>query len=350
MAQKNSRLVSVLLLGLAAFIGYLVFQDQQIAPKAEAKNTVIQVKTQVAQLSTLKRQVQSLGTTKANESIQITSNVNDFITALNIDEGRIVEKGTVLAQLNDVEEQARVKELTAQLTEQKRQLERLRNLTRTQASAQSLLDEQQAKVNGTLAQLDGIQARLNDLTIKAPFSGVLGLRRVSQGAYISAGTVLTTLDDLSQIRVEFSISEQHIAQLKPGMTVTSRTVAYPGEEFIGKIKAIDTRLDPVSRSVLVHALVPNPKQKLRPGMLMTVQVTLAEQQAIQLSEKALLPLKNKQYVFVLQSDNTVTQTEVEIGSRLLGSVEIVRGLKEGQQVVIEGAQKLQTGSTVSVVE
>ncbi len=350
MVQKNSRLIWLLLIGMAAFIGFLAFKNQQVAPKAAATNSAVQVKSQVAELSNLKRQVQSLGTALANESIQIVSNASDYITVLNINEGRAVEKGALLVQLHDVEERARVAELTAQLTEQKRQLDRLKNLTRTQASAQSLLDEQQAKVNTTLAQLDAVKARLNDLAIKAPFSGVLGLRRVSQGAYVSAGTILTTLDDLSQIRIEFSVAEQYLAQLQPGMQVSSSSVAYPGEEFDGTIKAIDTRLDPVSRSVRVHAMLPNPDHKLRPGMLLTVKVTLDEQQAIQISEKALVPLKNKQYVYVIQPDNTVVQTEVEIGQRLPGMVEISQGLTPGQQVVIEGTQKLQTGSSVTVVE
>ncbi|MFC4654610.1 MULTISPECIES: efflux RND transporter periplasmic adaptor subunit [Rheinheimera] len=348
--QKNSRLIWLMLVGMAAFIGYLILQNQTIKKESSAKSTVVQVKSQTAELSNLKRQVQSLGTVLASESIQVVSNASDYITVLNINEGQTVEKGALLVQLHDVEERARVAELTAQLTEQKRQLDRLKNLTRTQASAQSLLDEQQAKVNTTLAQLDAVKARLNDLTIKAPFSGVLGLRRVSQGAYVSAGTVLTTLDDLSQVRVEFSVAEQYLAQLKPGMQVSSDSVAYPGQPFEGQIKAIDTRLDPISRSVRVHAMVPNPDQKLRPGMLLTVKVTLDQQPAIQISEKALVPLKNKQYVYVIQPDNTVVQTEVEIGQRLPGLVEISQGLTPGQQVVVEGTQKLQTGTSVTVVE
>ncbi len=350
MVQKNSRLIWLMLVGMAAFIGYLILQNQTIKKESSAKSTVVQVKSQTAELSNLKRQVQSLGTVLASESIQVVSNASDYITVLNINEGQTVEKGALLVQLHDVEERARVAELTAQLTEQKRQLDRLKNLTRTQASAQSLLDEQQAKVNTTLAQLDAVKARLNDLTIKAPFSGVLGLRRVSQGAYVSAGTVLTTLDDLSQVRVEFSVAEQYLAQLKPGMQVSSDSVAYPGQPFEGQIKAIDTRLDPISRSVRVHAMVPNPDQKLRPGMLLTVKVTLDQQPAIQISEKALVPLKNKQYVYVIQPDNTVVQTEVEIGQRLPGLVEISQGLTPGQQVVVEGTQKLQTGTSVTVVE
>ncbi len=187
------------------------------------------------------------------------------------------------------------------------------------------------------------------MTISAPFSGVLGLRQVSEGAYLTAGTVLTTLDDLSQIRLEFSVAEYYLAQLKPGMTVNASSVAYPGKLFTGQIKAIDTRLDPVTRSVKVHALVPNDQLELRPGMLLNVSVTLAELQALQVSEKAIVPLQNKHYVFVVNKDNSVTQTEVQLGQRIPGLVEIVSGLNAGDEVVIEGTTKIRSGSLISKV-
>lgn len=349
MTQKNSRLIWVLLVGLSLFVVYLFLQDQ--SPKEEQKtgNAATLVSTQVVSQSALVRQVTSLGTALANESVQIVSNTSDYLTALHINEGQRVEKGQLIAQLNDVEERARVAELSASLLDQKRQLDRVKNLAKTQATAQSLLDEQQTRVNTTQAQLDAVKARLNEMTIRAPFSGVLGLRQVSEGAYLTSGTVLTTLDDLNQIRLEFSIAEYYLAQLKPGMAVNSTSVAYPGKTFTGQIKAIDTRLDPVTRSVKVHALVPNDQLELRPGMLLNVSVTLAELQALQISEKAIVPLQNKHYVFVVNKDNSVTQTEVQLGQRMPGLVEIVSGLNAGDEVVIEGTTKIRSGSLIAKV-
>lgn len=347
MTQKNSRLMWVLLGGMAAFIAYLLLQNQSPEQAPRASNSATLVKTQTVANSAMVRQVSSLGTALANESVQIVSNASDYVTALNIKEGQRVEKGQVIAQLNDVEEQARVTELSATLQEQKRQLDRVKNLAKTQATAQSLLDEQQTRVNTTQAQLDAVKARLNEMTIKAPFNGVLGLRRVSEGAYLTAGTVLTTLDDLSQIRLEFSVAEYYLAQLKAGMAVHASSVAYPGRAFTGQIKAIDTRLDPVTRSVKVHALVANESLELRPGMLLNVNVILDEVQAMQISEKAIVPLQNKQYVFVVNQDNTVSQTEVKLGQRMPGQVEILSGLQVGDRVVIEGTTKIRSGSVVT---
>lgn len=346
MTQKNSKLIWVLLVGLSVFVAYLFLQNQSPEEEQKAAGSATLVSTQMVSYSALKRQVTSLGTALANESVQIVTNTSDYLTVLHINEGQRVEKGQLIAQLNDVEERARVTELTASLLDQKRQLERVKNLAKTQATAQSLLDEQQTRVNTTQAQLDAVKARLNEMTIRAPFSGVLGLRQVSEGAYLTAGTVLTTLDDLSKIRLEFSVAEYYLAQLKPGMAVNASSVAYPGKVFTGQIKAIDTRLDPVTRSVKVHALMPNDAMELRPGMLLNVSVTLAEVHALQVSEKAIVPLQNKQYVFVVNKDNSVTQTEVQLGQRIPGLVEIVSGLNPGDQVVIEGTTKIRSGSVV----
>lgn len=349
MTQKNSRLIWVLLIGMSAFVVYLFLQNQSPVEEQKVTNAATLVTTQVVSPAVLVRQVTSLGTALANESVQIVTNTSDYLTALHINEGQRVEKGQLIAQLNDVEERARVAELSASLLDQKRQLDRVKNLAKTQATAQSLLDEQQTRVNTTQAQLDAVKARLNEMTIRAPFSGVLGLRQVSEGAYLTAGTVLTTLDDLNLIRLEFSVAEYYLAQLKPGMAVNSSSVAYPGKVFTGQIKAIDTRLDPVTRSVKVHALVPNEQLELRPGMLLNVGVTLDELQALQISEKAIVPLQNKHYVFVVNKDNSVTQTEVQLGQRMPGLVEIVSGLSSGDEVVIEGTTKIRSGSLITKV-
>lgn len=347
MAQKNSNLIWVLLAGISAFVAYLFLQNQSPEEEKKAEATVTLVTTQIVSPSTLVRQVSSLGTALANESVQIVSNASDYLIELHINEGQRIEKGQLIAQLNDVEERARVAELSALLVDQKRQLERVKNLAKTQATAQSLLDEQQTKVNTTQAQLDAVKARLNEMTIRAPFSGVLGLRQVSEGAYLTAGTVLTTLDDLNKIRLEFSVAEYYLALLTPGMAVNASSVAYPGQVFTGEIKAIDTRLDPVTRSVKVHALMPNEQLSLRPGMLLNVKVTLEQVEALQISEKAIVPLQNKHYVFVLNQDNTVTQTEVQLGQRMPGQVEVLSGLKSGDEVVIEGTTKIRSGSVVT---
>ncbi|WP_333797276.1 efflux RND transporter periplasmic adaptor subunit [Rheinheimera sp.] len=351
MPKTQNRLIWILLAALCGFLGYLVISTQNGAPAKRAggglENNVRTAKVAMAPLS---REVKALGTALAYDSAKIVSATSDYLTLLQIREGAQVKKGEIIAQLNDTEEKARVNELAALLAEQKRQLARLKNLTQTQASAISLLDEQQAKVNATQAQLDAVQARLNEMVIRAPFDGLIGLRQVSEGAFISAGTVLTTLDDISTIRVEFNVAERYMASLTPGLALRITNVAYGNEVFAGEIKALDPRLDPVTRSIKVHGVVANQSLKLRPGMLLNVQVELAKSQVLQIPEKAIVPLQNKHYVFVVDAENKVTQREVELGERIPGSVEVLSGLAEGDEIVTEGTQKLRPGVTISRLE
>ncbi len=350
MPAKHSRLITVILVSLLMFLAFLLLPsttDDAGKRKAESMTTV---KTQQVVKATLKREVKALGTALAFDSTKIVSSSNDYLTYLNINEGQPVQKGTVLAQFNDLEEKARVAELTALLSEQKRQLARLKNLTNSKASAQSMFDEQQAKVNATAAQLDAAQSRLQDMVIKAPFDGVLGLRQVSNGAFLTAGTTLTTLDDIAKIRVEFNVAEHYLAELKPGMNLRIKNVAFANTAFQGTLTALDPRIDPITRSVKAHGLIDNAELKLKPGMLLNVTIELAVNEVIQIPEKAVVPLQNRHYVFVVDAKNQVAQREIVLGQRIPGFVEVQSGLAVGDEVVIEGTQKLRTGVTITKAE
>ena len=202
----------------------------------------------------------------------------------------------------------------------------------------------------TQAQLDALEARLSELVIHAPFDGVLGLRQVSNGAYLASGTELTTLDDISKIRVEFNVAERYLAALQTDMPVSADNIAYVGHLFHGKVKAIDPRIDPVTRSVKVHAVIDNADLKLRPGMLLNVHVELAKTAVVQIPEKAVMPLQSKHYVFVVEADDKVRQVEIIPGQRLPGLVEVVSGLKAGDEIVTQGSQKLRSGVVITRAE
>lgn len=349
LAPLHSRLIWFILLALLCFVGFLYWQSQQSTQNGRSPGGAIAVKTAMVQSQLMSREVNAIGTGIANNSIQLIAPSSEFLVELNVNEGKKVAQGEVIARLNDVQQKARVAELEAVLSEQKRQLERLKNLATTQATAQSLLDEQQTRVNSTLAQLDTARKQLQDMTIRAPFAGHLGLRQVSRGAYINAGTVITTLDDMQQLRVEFRIAERYLAEVAVGMPITVTNIAYGNIPFKGTVSAIDTRLDPVTRSVTVHGIIENESLKLRPGMLLNVRLQLENREVVQVSEKALVPQQNRQYVFVVDADNRVTQKEVEIGQRIPGWVEVVSGLNVGDEIIVEGVQKVRTGVTISKV-
>ncbi len=350
MPVKHSRLITVILIALVAFLAFLLWPVDTEADKPRKNDSVTVVKTLPVTMATMRREVKALGTALAFDSTRIVSASNDYLTELYINEGQPVQQGTVLARFNDLEEKARVAELTALLIEQNHQLTRLKNLTSSQATAQSMLDEQQAKVNATTAQLDAAKSRLQDLVIKAPFDGILGLRQVSNGSFLSAGTTLTTLDNIAKIRVEFNVAEHFLAALQPGMKLTITNVAFADSQFVGTLTALDPRIDPVTRSVKAHGLIDNADLRLKPGMLLNILIELAVSQGIQIPEKAIVPLQNRHYVFVVDSNNQVSQREIVLGQRTPGLVEVVSGLAVNEEIVIEGTQKLRSGLTITKAE
>jgi len=346
---RHSRLIWIILVILTGFCLYVLLPNGQ-STQTKAPDGQTQVKTSRVTAVPMARTIDALGNALAYNSARIVSASNDYLVDLQIREGQPVKKGDLIARFNDVEERAEIAELTASLTEQKRQLQRLKNLTQTQSSAQSLLDEQQAKVNATLARLEALKARLSELELRAPFDGVLGLRQVSTGAYLNAGTELTTLDDISRVRVEFNVPERYLAEIQTQMPVRARNVAYANTDFTGTVTAVDPRVDPVTRSVKVHAVIENADFRLRPGMLLNVRLQLAQAQVIQIAEKAVTPLQSKHFVYLVEADNKVRQIEIVPGQRLPGFVEVISGLKAGDEIVIEGSQKLRNGAVISRLE
>lgn len=294
--------------------------------------------------------VSALGTAKANESVTITAQETDTINKILFDDGDLVDKDQPLVYLTAEEEKARVNELKINLKEAKRQLKRIEELAHENVASVQLLDEQQARVDSLTAQLEVTKSKLRDRSIKAPFSGLLGVRQVSIGALVRPGEVITTLDDLSTIKVDFNIAEEHLPSIANQQPITATTIAYPDRVFSGTISNVSSRVDPVTRAVHVRALVTNPDLALRPGMLLKVTVKKQTLDALIVSESALVPIEDKQYVYRVDNDNVARQVEVKIGVRRPGLVQIVEGLNDGDKVVVEGTLRLQDGSKVNPVE
>ncbi|MCC2616414.1 efflux RND transporter periplasmic adaptor subunit [Aestuariibacter halophilus] len=331
---------------LAGFVAYLYWP--QTANKNQRQESVTPVTVHTVHEQPFAVIIEALGTAKANESVSITAQKSDIVQSLAFDDGQMVEQGQLLLQLRDREERSRVNELEVNLKEAQRQLKRITNLRRESVASEQLLDEQQAKVNALEAQLDVALAQLKELEIRAPFSGLLGIRQVSIGALVSPGDVITTLDDIHRIKVDFSIAESHLPSVAPGQQVKARSVAYPGELFEGTISSIDSRVDPVTRAINVRALVDNPDNKLRPGMLLQIDLRKAVLNTLVVPEAALIPVEDHQFVFVVDGDR-VSRKAVEVGRRKPGEAQIVSGLKEGDQVVVEGALRLRDGAKVNVL-
>jgi membrane fusion protein (multidrug efflux system) len=177
----------------------------------------------------------------------------------------------------------------------------------------------------------------------------VGLRRVSVGALVGPATVITTLDDTDPIKLDFDVPETALGRLAVGLPVVARSAAWPDSAFEGEVASIDTRVDPVSRTVKVRARVPNPRGLLRPGMFLTVNLLRRDVTALMVPEQAIVPEQSEQFVFVVGEDGTVQKRRVATGRRRPGQVEVLTGLEAGETVVAEGTQKVQPGTAVEIV-
>lgn len=290
--------------------------------------------------------ITALGNAQANESVILMAQSTDRVRSVYFDDGDVVTTGTKLVALEHAEEQAAVQELTVTLAEQKRQLQRLLELEKQSASAESAIDAQKALVETTAARLAGAKIQLKEKFINAPFSGVLGMRQISPGQLVTNSTEITTLDDLSQIKVEFTLPEKYLNQVALKQPVSATNVAY-NTPFTGVINSISPRIDPVTRAFKVRALFANEEQHLKPGMLLQLKVQTSTETALVVPESSIIPINSEHYVFVANGDK-VTRTLVEIGRRKPGVVEVLSGIESGQQVVHKGVLKLRDGSPITV--
>jgi membrane fusion protein (multidrug efflux system) len=293
--------------------------------------------------------IEAVGNARANEQVLITSKYADLVDEVSFNDGDLVSKGDILVRLNSQEEAAKVKELEANLAESVAQLNRYQDLFDKKATSKSQVDQQEAQTKAIAAQLLSAKTKLNDLIITAPFDGILGFRQISVGAYVKAGDVITSLDDLSTVKVDFSVPERFYTAVSVGQTIKATNTASRDKVFSGKVTSVDPRIDNATRMVKVRAEIPNSALLLRAGMLLNINVERSVEQVLQVPESAIIPIEDKHFVFVIDSGKALRK-EVQTNRRKPGIVEITGGLAEGEPVVVEGALKLRDGTAVNVLE
>jgi len=290
--------------------------------------------------------IEAVGTALAKESVEVTSKSTNTITAIRFTEGQSVAAGSVLVEFDRAQTGAALAEAEANLIESRNQFNRGRDLSVTQALSKAQLDQLETAVKTAEARVAAAKARLADTVIRAPFAGRTGFRRVSLGGLVNPGSVITTLDDTSIIKLEFSVSQTYLDDLKPGLTVEAVAEGLGERVFGGKITTIDSRIDPVTRSVMVRAELPNAEGNLKPGLFMKVRVRGTEKPTLMIPEEALVPEQGRTYVFVVENSEA-KRLEVTIGGREPGSVAITSGLKGDETLIVEGMQRIRDGVKVT---
>lgn len=308
------------------------------------------VRVDEARYETLVDTIESLGTIRAWEAVDITAKTAGKVAAIHFRDNGSIKAGQVIVELEAGSEQAALREAEVVLKEDSRLLQHYRTLAKTNAVSETMLEEQQARVNASQERVKAARAVLAEFQIRAPFSGQLGLRQVSVGALVTPGTLITTLDATDTLKMDFTVPERWLGRIAEGQTLKATSVAYPEEVFTGAVTSIGTRLDPVTRAVSVQARIPNPDGKLRPGMLLSLVLESAPREALMINEQALLQEASTKFVYRVKDDLAVEKVAVVSGTRRNGRVEIAQGLAAGDKVVAEGTQKVRDGVVVVLGE
>ena len=291
--------------------------------------------------------VEAVGSTFAYQSAEITPSVTEVVQKINFRDGQVVKEGDIIVVLRYSEEQAQLESARASLAEQEREINRLSGLVKSGAAAVSALDTRTTQKQVAEQQIQQYKAQVADRIIRAPFDGVLGLRNISAGSLVSPQNVITTIDDLSTMQVDFTVPEIYLGQLQPGMPLTTTSQAYSDHTFEGTIAEIDTRVDPTSRSVRVRAEIPNQDTLLKPGMLLYVALRLEKRDSRTIPERSLVQDGDQSFVYQVHQDR-VEKTEVTLGRRKPGYVEVMDGLEVGDSVATSGLQDLDDGAPVKI--
>lgn len=296
-------------------------------------------------------EIEALGTLRANETVDLTPSVTEIITEINFEDNQRVKKGDILIRMDAAEERAELAEQSSFVQEAQRQVDRLRPLVAQRAASAATLDENLLELDAAKSRKNAIQSRIDLRVIKAPFDGVLGLRNISVGALVQPGTLITTIDDDTIMKLDFTVPEIFLSSLKQGMTIEATSEAFPNRSFLGQIAFIESRIDPISRSIRARALIDNKDVVLKPGLLMRVKVHKNPRKTVLVPEEAIITNAAQSFVFVVKQEAEAAraeQREVTLGTRAYGVVEIIEGLEQGEKIVTHGTLRVRAGAPLTI--
>jgi len=310
------------------------------------------VSTTKAETQDWQPKLDSIGTLRAINGADLSSEVAGIVDTLSFDSGGDVETGAVLVRLRDDDDVARLHALDATAKLAQITLDRDMKQLKAQAVSQATVDSDSAALNNAKAQVDAQQAIVDKKTIKAPFSGHLGIRQVDIGQYLNPGSVIVTLQQLDPIYVDFTLPEQSLPKVGVGQTVTLTNDAYPGQDFSGKIAAINSKIDETTRNIGVRATFDNPDHKLLPGMFAHVAVEAGQvEHYITLPQTAIVFNTFGNVVYLVQDKDgkpAVQQSVVITGDTRGDQIAVLSGIKEGDEVVTSGQVKLRNGMGITI--
>jgi membrane fusion protein, multidrug efflux system len=319
------------------------------APAAKPGGFAIPVEATKVTVDRVVQSVPAVGTLRSNESVIIAPEIAGRVTQLDVKEGEKVAAGTVIATLDQSVYQAQVAQIEASLALSKINYQRASDLLQKNYGTAKNKDEAEEKLHEDQASLMLAEAQLAKTRLVAPFDGVLGLRKVSIGQYLSPGDAIVNLEQIDPLKVDFRVPEAYFSIVKVGQPIGLDIDALPGKSFTGTVYAMDPLLDQNGRAIVIRAHIPNPESRLKPGLFVRVSLIYATREnAILVPEQAIVPIGDKKFVFTVV-DGKAKQVPIKTGERVKTMVEVVEGLTPAAVVVTAGQIKIRDGAAVQVI-
>lgn len=344
-------LLALVLAGGAVFVAEQLRGPVSSAAPGDARPPRIlpAVETAAATTGAVIDDIAVVGSLQPSESVVIQPEISGRIIRFGFSDGARVQKGDVLVELDPAILRAELAKARSDLVLARTNSERANQLATQGTGTLRARDEALAVLQAAQANFELAQTRLERTEIRAPFAGVIGLRQFSVGAYVTPGDRIVELAATDPVRVDFRVSELYLSSIRTGQRITLTADARPGRTFEGEIYAIHPIVDENGRALRVRASLPNGDGALQPGLFVRIRVVVEERpDAVLVPESAVFPVEQKKYVYRLE-DGRAVLTEVQLGRRQPGLVEIARGLSAGQTVVTAGHQRLSDGVQVEVV-
>lgn len=315
-------------------------------PAGVSRDTRIKVKAQTAGASMLGRKISTVGTILPNEEVEIRSEISGKLEAIYFKEGGSVKKGEVLFKINDDELKANFLRARHRQILAEQQEERLRKLFNKNLASQAEYDNVVGNLNVAKAETLLSRAQLDKAEVRAPFSGRIGLRYVSEGGFITPSTPIASLLDTGILKIDFAVSEKYAGQLMPGDKITF-TVQGQAQVFSAQIYAVQPNIDASTRTLGMRAIAANPEGLLHPGSLAAINISLKEKETVIIPLFALIPDLKGHKVFIYK-DGKAEERRVKIGERTDEIVEVAEGLKAGDMIITSGLLQLRPGMPVEI--
>ena len=325
---------------------------QATAPRdaAPARGRATPVEVSAVERRPFLRGITAVGSLRSDESVTLRPEVAGRISDIRFTEGQRVHKGLVLVKLDDSVPRAEFEQARANFSLAKSNFDRSMELQQKGFISKQARDEADNAMKVQQAAMVLAQVRLDKYEIRSPFNGVVGLRNVSTGDYVGVGQDMVNIEAIESLKVDFRVPELYLSQIRTGQVLQIALDAVPGKTFTGSVYAISPLIDAGGRSVVMRAQVKNSAAQLRPGMFARVRLQMGSQiDALMVPESALVPVGDNQFVFTVDSGKA-SRVQVEVGERRDGYVEVIKGVAEGEKVVIAGTQKIRDGAAVSIAQ